>query len=686
VADSLLDLAGSVNAEEFLAAVLDAAAQPVWVVDPGGVIRFANPAALAVLGYDSAEELSGSQSHEAIHHHHPDGTPFPAADCPMLLPRSTGETVQSDLDWFFRRNGSMFPVSYVSVPLEMDEGRGAVVAFTDIEPRRRAEQVLREHDAALATQQACLQRIATLVAEGAASEDVFAGIAKEVAQLLGLPIVLISRYEPDGTMSVVATWSDHPHRFQTGSRWPLDGPSVAASVQRTGRPARIDDYAEIQSTIGAAVRESGMVAAAAAPIVVDGGVWGSIMTGQIDRGRLPDRVEDRLAEFTDLVAAAVSNATSRDDLALVANEQAALRRVATLVARGVPPNDIFAAVAEEVGRLTSAIDITSILRFEPDGTATVLALWHEGGVDIVPVGTRLALDDESVRTVLRTGRPVRIDWSKGTGSFATLAREAGVASGVAAPIVVDGRLWGRMGAGTTRPEPLPLGTERRLAEFTELVGTAISNAQSRADLSASRARIVAASDETRRRIERDLHDGAQQRLVSIGYELRGIEAAMAPEDELRAQLAKATSGLAGVLEGLVEISRGIHPAILSEGGLKPALRSLARRSAVPVELHVRTDRRLPERVEVAAYYLVSEALTNVAKHAQASIVNIDVEAASTTVQLAIRDDGVGGADPGHGSGLIGLRDRVETLGGRIEIASPEGRGTSLLVTIPIDDG
>ena len=332
---------------------------------------------------------------------------------------------------------------------------------------------------------------------------------------------------------MLGNWSDRRHRFQTGSRWPLDGRASPHWFSVTGRPARIDDYADVRSTIATAVRESGLVAAAAAPIVVDGHVWGSIMTGQIDRGALPDHVEDRLAEFTDLVAAAVSNATSRDELALVANEQAALRRVATLVARGVPPNDVFATVAEEVGRLMS-IDITSILRFEPDGTATVLALWHEGGVDIVPVGTRLVVDHESVGTVLRTGRPVRIDWAKGTGSFAALAREAGVVSGVAAPIMVDGRLWGRMGGGTTQPDPLPVGTETRLAGFTELVGTAISNAQSRADLSSSRARIVAAADETRRRIERDLHDGAQQRLVSIGYELRAIEAAMAPEGELRA--------------------------------------------------------------------------------------------------------------------------------------------------------
>ena len=150
--DSLTDLAGlSVSAEDFLAAVLETAAQPIWVVDLDDVIRFANPAAIDALGYDSADELFGRDSHETIHYKHPDGTPYPAADCPMLLPRATGETVASDLDWFVRRDGSMFPVSYVSVPIEMQEGRGAVVAFTDIEHRLRAERVLREHDAILAT-------------------------------------------------------------------------------------------------------------------------------------------------------------------------------------------------------------------------------------------------------------------------------------------------------------------------------------------------------------------------------------------------------------------------------------------------------------------------------------------------------------------------------------------------------
>jgi PAS domain S-box-containing protein len=196
LADSVTDLGGGwkVGAEDFLAAVLQAAAQPIWVVDPDGLIRFANPAAITALGYDRADELFGRHSHETIHYRHPDGTPYPASECPMLLPRATGETVTSDLDWFFRRDGSMFPVSYVSVPIDMPEGRGAVVAFTDIEDRLRAERVLHERDAILAAEHDALRRVATLVAGGAASADVFAAVAEEVAHVLDVPLVVMLRY------------------------------------------------------------------------------------------------------------------------------------------------------------------------------------------------------------------------------------------------------------------------------------------------------------------------------------------------------------------------------------------------------------------------------------------------------------------------------------------------------------
>jgi signal transduction histidine kinase len=251
--------------------------------------------------------------------------------------------------------------------------------------------------------------------------------------------------------------------------------------------------------------------------------------------------------------------------------------------------------------------------------------------------------------------------------------------------MVEGRLWGVMIAGSTRRQPLPADTEARLASFTELLATAIANAESRAALAASRARIVAAADEARRRFERDLHDRAQQRLVSLGLEVRAAQVAIAPQSgELERDLSRVAEGLASVSDELREISHGIHPAVLSEKGLGSALRALARRSPVPVELELDSEQRLPEQVEVAAYYVVSEALTNATKHAHASVVTVALDAGDSSLRLAIRDDGIGGAEPGPGSGLVGLRDRVEALGGKLEIASPTGSGTRLLIEIPLD--
>jgi signal transduction histidine kinase len=210
---------------------------------------------------------------------------------------------------------------------------------------------------------------------------------------------------------------------------------------------------------------------------------------------------------------------------------------------------------------------------------------------------------------------------------------------------------------------------------------------SREELAASRARIVAAADLARRRIERDLHDGTQQRLVSLVLDLRAAEAAVPPElPELRAQLARVADSLAGALDELRELSRGIHPAILSEGGLGPALKALARRSVVPVELELDVPARLPEPVEVAAYYVVSEALANAAKHARASVARVDVQTRDGSLHLSVRDDGVGGAAPGRGSGLVGLTDRVEALGGTVRVHSPARQGTRLQIYLPIGTG
>ena len=367
----------------------------------------------------------------------------------------------------------------------------------------------------------------------------------------------------------------------------------------------------------------------------------------------------------------------------LAEEQAALRRVATLVAGQSAADDIFAAVGEEVARLLRA-DIGGVARYRPDRSLTLVAEWNRDGAGL-PLGTRLEAGDVERLGVLRAGNPVRIANYEGlAGPVAVLARELGILSTIGAPVIVDGEVWGSIFASSKKPEPFPDDTESRIMGFAELVATAISNAVSQAKLAASRARVVAAADETRRRIERDLHDGIQQRLVSLALELRAAEEGTPPQEpELKRDLARVTDGLNDALDELRNLARGIHPAILSEGGLAPALKALARRSAVPVELDVDVETRLPEPVEVASYFVVSEALANAAKHAQASVAQVDVEVVGSHLHVSVRDDGVGGADPARGSGLIGLADRVQALGGTLRVQSPPGGGTTMCADLPL---
>jgi len=295
--------------------------------------------------------------------------------------------------------------------------------------------------------------------------------------------------------------------------------------------------------------------------------------------------------------------------------------------------------------------------------------------------------ENAATTMLRSGLPVRITSYEGlSGPLAALLRELGICSSVGAPIVVDGRVWGTISVASKKPEPFPDDTESRIMGFAQLAATAISNAVSRSQLTASRARVVAASDEARRRIERNLHDGAQQRLVSMGFELR-LTRDSVPEDlpTLRGALGQFADEIKDVVLELREMSRGIHPPVLSEGGLGPALQTLARRSPVPVEVDMRTESRFPEPAEAATYYVVSEALTNTTKHARASRAHVAVEERAGFLCLSVRDDGVGGADP-EGSGLIGLRDRVEALGGSINISSRPGEGTLIQARFPVQPG
>jgi signal transduction histidine kinase len=560
-------------------------------------------------------------------------------------------------------------------------------AARERETMERALKTSRDVLCVLAEEQAALRRVAMLVARGAAPEEVFRAVIEEVGQLFPVNLANMCRYEPDGTETFVATWGSAAKRFPVGSRWPLGGRNLGTMVFETGRPVRIDSYAEASGALSITARETGLRSAVAAPITVDGHPWGMIGAGSSEEQPLPADTEARLASFTELVATAIANAESRARLARLAEEQAALRRVATLVANGAVPELVFTAVTEEVAQLLS-IEAAIMGRYEPDDTVTFVGGWGRvDGCVSLPLGTRWVLGGKNVSTLIaRTRCAARVDdYADSSDSLDVAVRGTGVRSSVGTPLVVEGRLWGVVIAGSTMVAPLPVDTETRLASFSELLATAIANAESRAALAASRARIVAAADQTRRRIERDLHDGIQQRLVSLGLELRVAQASasrrVAEHDRVFSQVA---DGLASLFNELREISRGIHPAILSKGGLEPALRALARRSPVPVELDLHVERRLPEPVEVAAYYVASEALTNAAKHADASVVSVELKAHAVTLQLTIRDDGVGGADPCHGSGLLGLSDRVETLGGTLQVISPAGSGTTLLIDLPLE--
>jgi PAS domain S-box-containing protein len=858
VPHSRTDLAGlNVSAENFLAAVLETVAQPIWVVDPAGLIRFANPAAVEALGYDVAHELLGRNSHDTIHYGHTDETACPGLDCPMLLPRATGETVRNDLDWFFRRDGSMFPVSYVSVPIEMPEGRGSVVAFADIEDRLHAEQVLREHDAVLAAREGSLRRIATLVAGGAASAAVFAAIAREVGRVTGLPLVAVWRYEPDGTTAtVIGVWGDRPHPFQAGTRWPLDGPGICAQVLKTGRPARIDDFAKLPGTIADAARETGIRGCAGAPIVIDGDVWGVMSADSTDRAPLAEHVESRLGEFTELLATVIANVESRAGLARLADERAALQRIATLVARGALPEDVFAAVVEEVQRVFAVEDV-GIARYEFDDTITTVASserladsfpvggrWPLGGKNVstvvsetarsaridsygeasgqlgtatreralssvvaapivvegrvwgvmalasteqsLPADTesrlmnftelvatamaniqartelqRLAEEQAALRrvatlvargvapdevfaavaaevgrllgtglagmtrfesndtvtvlatwsaetdrgthplvpgpwpleggdlasTIARTGRPVRIDDYHGVpGPIAAFVRdELGVASSVASPILVEGRLWGALFVHA-KPihHPLPRDTESRLTGFTELVATAVSNAEARNELAASRARIVAATDEERRRVVRDLHDGAQARLVHTVITLKLAQQAVQKQGEnIPALLSDALENAEQATTELRDLAHGILPEALIKGGLRAAVEALASRMPGRVEIAVSVG-PLAAAVEATAYFFIAEALTNVAKHARAGHAAVTARVEGGSLRIQVRDDGVGGARP-DGSGLLGLADRLAVLHGRLRVENPADGGSLVAADIPLRD-
>ena len=395
----------------------------------------------------------------------------------------------------------------------------------------------------LAGEQAALRRVATLVARATPPQEVFAAVAEEVGGVLAVDFAILVRYDPQDTLEVVGTWTrtGAPPPTPVGGQLPLGGRNVTTMVYRTGQPARID-YSDVSGVIGrVASRDWGLRSSVGVPVSAESRLWGCIVVAFSGQGLLPADTEARLASFTELVVTAIANADSRAALARLAEEQAALRRVATLVAHGVPPEEVFAAVVEEIGRLLP-VNVVGFIRYDSDGMFTYVAAWGKAVDYVPPVGSRWMLGGHNLGTlVFETGRPARLDHyvDNSSGPASYVVRRVGYDSAVGAPVIVEGHLWGLIGASSTLGQPLPPDTEARLASFTELVATAIANADSRAELMASRARIVAAADDARRRIERDLHDSIQQQLVSLMLELRAVQAAVPPQSaELRGGLAR----------------------------------------------------------------------------------------------------------------------------------------------------
>jgi len=532
----------------------------------------------------------------------------------------------------------------------------------------------------MAEEQAALRRVATLVARGVLQDELFAAVNEEIGWLVGADPTSLMRFEADDTVTLVAAWSAADADFAIGARRPVD--DELRSMRDDGRAVRFGpmelplDGAFVEEARRPAIRS-----AVGVPIVVDGRVWGAAFAASTREEPFPEDTETRLAQFTELLATAISNTEARADASRLAEEQAALRRVATLVAHESSPSEVSAAVAKEVAGLLG-VENVRMARYEADATVTVVAEWGELDAGI-PVGSRLPLGGKNIASeVLRTERPARIESAEATGAVGAYVRSMGSRIAVGAPIVVDGRLWGVMVATSPEGGLLPAETESRLENFTELVATAISNTEARTELAASRARIVAATDDERRRVVRDLHDGAQQSLVVTTMTLKQAHQALEANDELASELvSRAIEQTEGANAELRELAHGILPAVLTHGGLRGAADTLASRMPVPVEIDVSVG-RLPAAVEATAYFVVSEALTNVAKHARAGHAEVTARIEHGTLVVHVRDDGIGGARP-DGSGLLGLADRLAALDGQLRVESPTDGGTLITTAIPV---
>ncbi len=534
-------------------------------------------------------------------------------------------------------------------------------AFTDLLASAIANEQSREELEQLAAEQAALRRVAELAAHDASPQHVLESVATEASGLVGVAFTTLLRFAPDGATEVVAIHD--PPDGVTGMRAAGAGDDATQRVWRTGQPARAD---------------SGYLSSAAAPIWAEDRLWGVLVAA--GRGALPARTEEKLARFGDLAGTAIASSQARTAVQALADEQAALLRVAEQVARGGPSDAVFAAVAGEARQLLDGQPMT-LVRFEEDTTLVVIS--QSGGP--AAAGTRIAYGAGTMPDrVRREARTVRVD-DYSAESDASLARRFDLTAAVSAPIAVESRVWGMLTA-TSAAGPLARGAEERLQRFANLVGAAVSNETSRAQLIASRSRVLSTADETRRRIQRDVHDGAQQRLVHTVIALKLARQSLTEGDVPIGvdRVEEALKHAQRATDELRELVSGILPASLTRSGLRGGVESLLTDLPLPVEATVDVPRVAVE-VETTAYFVVAEALTNVVKHARARRAWVLAAVDNGRIRIEVGDDGVGGAHPARGTGLTGLFDRVEARGGQLRVSSPAGRGTTIEATLPIND-
>lgn len=530
---------------------------------------------------------------------------------------------------------------------------------------------------AFAGEQAALRRVADLAAREAPTDEVMRAVAHQTARLSGVEFTSLLRFEEDGSSTIVSL-AGAPSGIAVGMSASLAGDGAIPRVWRTGRPARVDDLSRAEGGWAAVVAERGYSSTVAVPIFIRGNLWGVLVVVGAD-GPFPTDTEDHLVNFAELAGSGISAIQARVELRAVADEQTALRRLAELVARGAPLEQVLAATPQGASALMGGM-AAALMRYEGDEDALIIAVSNSPA----PVGLRVPLTaDTGTGIVHRTGRAHRTDDFAET-SLADVAVRLGVVAAVTVPVVVEGSVWGTLSISTVGP-PIPPGTEARLAQFAELAAAAIAAAQNKNALLASRRRVLVTADETRRRVQRDVHDGAQQRLVHTIINLKlARDALEANDSQVRFLLAEGLRNAERANQELRDLVHGILPAALTLGGLRQGIESLADDLAVPATIRFEAP-RLPSKIETTAYFVVAESLTNIVKHAGARHVNIDVFLAEDALVIDIVDDGSGGAEAADGGGLMGLQDRVQAGDGVLIICSPPGGGTHVRARMPITD-